>query len=62
MAELVSPLFKDEARLIRKQRRQRILPAARRFKYIAAFDLTSFEVSSLARYAKLVLRAIVKKL
>ena len=62
ITELARPLLEDDARLIREQRRQRILAAARRLEDVAAVDLAPAEIAGLARNAELVFGAIVKGL
>ena len=62
VAKLAGPGCEDDARLIRHQRRQRILAAARRFERVAAFDLAALQIARLAGHAELVFGAIVERL
>src|SRR6185503_9507886 len=61
ISELACALFEDDAGLIRQQRWQRILAAARGLEGVAAVDLAPAEIAGLARHAELVFGAIVKR-
>ena len=52
-------LVEDDAGLVRRQRRQRILALARRLEPIATLDLLALQIAGPAGHAKLVLGAVV---
>src|SRR5262249_57909274 len=58
-AKLPGCFVKDDARLIRRQRRQRVFAFARRLEHIAAFDLLSLQIAGPAGHAELVFGAVV---